>query len=79
MPEPNRNEPVKPTRGVFLKWLKPVLIVTPWLLVVYLGLIDFRYMNGIGSLQEKLNAIERSNPVFNPTNRLYDIIPLLET
>ena len=72
MSEPNRYKPAKPTRGVFLKWLKPVLIVTPWLLVVYLGLVDFRYTNGIGSLQEKLNAIERSNPVFNPTNRLYD-------
>jgi hypothetical protein len=72
MPEPDRNRPAKPTRAVFLERLKPVLIVTPWLLVVYLGLMDYRFTNEIGSLQEKLNAIERSNPVFNPTNRLYD-------
>jgi hypothetical protein len=72
MPKPNRNKPVKPTRAVFLKWLKPVLIVTPWLLVIYLGLVDYRFTNGIGSLQKRLSAIEQRNPVFNPTNRLYD-------
>jgi hypothetical protein len=72
MPRPICIKPAKPTRVVFRKCLKPVLIVTPWLFVVYLGLVDFRFTNGIGPVQEKLSAIERSNPVFNPTNRLYD-------
>ena len=72
MPKPNHVKPAEPPRTVFLKWLKPVLIVTPWLLVIYLGLVDYRFTNGMGSPREKLSAIERSNPVFNPTNRLYD-------
>jgi hypothetical protein len=72
MPKPNHAKPAEPPRTVFLKWLKPVLILTPWLLVVYLGLVDYRFTHETGSLQEKLNSIERSNPVFNPPNRLYD-------
>jgi len=72
MPKSNHDKPVNPRRAVFLKRLKPVLIVTPWILVIFLGLVHYRFTNRIASLQERLGAIERINPIFNPTNRLYD-------